>query len=274
MRTGVKGRVDDTAFYGLALSANGGRVVIRDWINTTIGTVKKRLAHWFADQQIVSISGGDPRPFGLYALAAATVRDPKKELSPSTSSTLLRAALTNTPLPFSLLILSLRRNQAERDVTHARAALIKLILLSHQSDREVRTMVRLQPDHPSPAYQCGRLLAVLEQVQRLAIPGITSTIVTRFYGTASCAPSMIFSQLLRGAQPHLAKLERERPGAAYALNQKLETILGQLDSFPRTLNYQEQGLFALGYYHQRADDRAQARKNTQKKKEKSDERSS
>lgn len=278
LRTGFPAKVDETAFYELALSANGGRVVVRDWLNTTIGTVKKHLADWFARQQIVGSHGSEPRPFSLYALAATTVRDPKKELSPSTPRALLRAALTNTPLPLSLLQAILRRNQAERDVTAPRAALIKLILLSHQPDKEVRTMVQLQPDHPSPAYQCGRLLAVLEQVQRLAIPGINSTIVTRFYGTASCAPSVVFSQLLRGAQPHLAKLERDRPGAAIALNQKLEAILGKLSCFPRTLNLTEQGLFALGYYHQRAHDYARARENAKKKKkkkkEKSDERSS
>jgi CRISPR-associated protein Csd1 len=36
-------------------------------------------------------------------------------------------------------------------------------------------------------------------------------------------------------------------------------VLRSLPDFPRTLSLKEQGLFALGYYHQRADDRAQAR---------------
>ena len=30
-------------------------------------------------------------------------------------------------------------------------------------------------------------------------------------------------------------------------------------NFPKTLNMEQQGLFALGYYHQRAQSRAQAR---------------
>lgn len=121
-------------------------------------------------------------------------------------------------------------------------------------------MVQLQPDHPEPGYHCGRLLAVLEQIQRMAIGGnISSTIVDRFYGTASTAPASVFGRLLRGAQPHLSKLQRDRPGAAYRLQERLEEIMATLPAFPHTLDLKQQGLFALGYYHQRAHDRAQAR---------------
>lgn len=120
-------------------------------------------------------------------------------------------------------------------------------------------MVQLDPSHPSVAYHCGRLLAVLEQVQRLAIPSAQTTIVDRFFGTASSAPASVFGRLLRGAQPHLAKLERDRRPAYIALQRRLEEILAGIGTFPRTLTLEEQGLFALGYYHQRAYDRTQAR---------------
>lgn len=128
-------------------------------------------------------------------------------------------------------------------------------------------MIQLDQENPNPAYRCGRLLAVLEQVQRLAIPGVNATVVDRFFGTASSAPAAVFPRLLRGAQPHLSKLERDRRGAYVALQRRLEEILGGLgvtkagalySGFPSTLTLQEQGLFSLGYYHQRAFDRAQA----------------
>lgn len=127
-------------------------------------------------------------------------------------------------------------------------------------------MVRLDPAHPEPAYHCGRLLAVLEQAQRLAVPGVKATIVDRFYGTASAAPASVFSRLLRGAQPHLAKLERDRPNAYQALQRRLEAIMAVLTGFPSTLTLEQQGLFALGYYHQRAYDRAQARAASERRK--------
>lgn len=131
-------------------------------------------------------------------------------------------------------------------------------------------MVSLDRDSPSPGYHCGRLLAVLEEIQKLALPGINATIVDRFFGTASSAPASVFGRLIRGAQPHLAKLERDNRGAAIALQRRLEEILGQLPAFPQTLNLQDQGLFALGYYHQRAADRQEARKRAEAKKAQKD----
>lgn len=257
--------VDDIAFYATVLSGSGGRTVVRDWIDTTVGQVKRGLARWFTLQEIVGLAGEDPTPQSLYALAGATVRD-LKDLSPQTPRALLSAALIGTPLPWELLYQSVRRNHAEQRVTRQRAALIKLVLLSNERREKEDAMVRLDPDHPNPAYHCGRLLAVLEQVQRQAVPGIKATIVDRFFGSASSAPGAVFGRLLRGAQPHLAKLERDRPAAWTALQRRLEDIQAQLPGFPMTLNLRDQGLFALGYYHQRAFDRAQAREASERRR--------
>jgi CRISPR-associated protein Csd1 len=128
-------------------------------------------------------------------------------------------------------------------------------------------MVQLDSDHPSTACHCGRLLAVLEETQRAALPGVNATIIDRFYGTASSAPASVFPRLTRGAQPHLSKLERDRPGAYYALQRRLEEILGHVPNFPRTLTLEEQGLFTLGYYHQRAHDRGQAREAVERRRQ-------
>ena len=120
-------------------------------------------------------------------------------------------------------------------------------------------MVQLDESNQTPAYLCGRLLAVLERTQRLAISGAGTTLVDRYYGTASTAPASVFGSLLTGAQAHLGKLRRDRPGAYERIQQELEEILGGLPAFPRTLSLDDQALFALGYYHQRANSRARAR---------------
>lgn len=122
-------------------------------------------------------------------------------------------------------------------------------------------MVALETDHPDVAYQCGRLLAVLEEIQRAALPGVSATIIDRFFGTASSAPASVFARLLRGAQPHLSKLERDRPGAYVVLQRRMEEVLGHFPGragFPATLSLPQQALFSLGYYHQRAHSRAEA----------------
>ena len=68
---------------------------------------------------------------------------------------------------------------------------------------------------------------MLEEIQRAALPGVKATIVDRFFGTASTAPASVFGRLMRGGQPHLAKLERDRPGAYGALQRRLEEVLAR-----------------------------------------------
>lgn len=257
--------IDETAFYAAVLSGSGARAVVRDWIDTTIGTVRGSLAGWFTGQRIVGPFGEEPRPLGLYALAAATVRDAQKDLAPPTIRTLLHAALSGTPLPDGLLAQAVRRSHAEGAVTRQRAALIKLVLRGQPRQGE-DLMIQLDEENTSPAYRCGRLLAVLEATQEAALGRVNATIVDRFYGSASTAPGSVFPRLLRGAQPHLSKLERDRRGAYVALQRRLEGILAGVTEFPTTLTLHDQGLFSLGYYHQRAFDRAQARAASERRK--------
>lgn len=257
--------VDETAFYAAVLSASGGRTVIRDWIDTTVGEAQKALGRWFTRQAITGPNGEEPRYRGLVALAGATVRE-LKDIAPPTPRTLLHGALTGNPLPWGLLAQAVRRNRAEQRVTPVRAALIKLVLCSQERTEEEEYMVQLNPDSTDAAYCCGRLLAVLEDVQRAALGKINATIVDRFYGTASSAPLSVFSRLVRGAQPHLAKLRRDRPGAFRALDGRMLDVMSRLEGFPTVLDLHQQGQFALGYYHQRAHDRAEAIAAAERKK--------
>lgn len=270
LETAYSGRpmadVDETQLYATVLSGSGGRAVVRDWIDTTVGEAKRNLATWFQSQAIVDAYGESPRPLGLTALAGATVRELRDVPRPTTRS-LLRAALTGGPLPLDLLYQAVRRNHAEQGISRPRAALIKLVLASQDANSQQEdTMVQLDPDNDNAAYRCGRLLAVLEDVQRRAIPGISATIVDRFFGTASSAPASVFGRLLRGAQPHLSKIERDQRGLYFIFQREIEEILAGLPlrragtqyiGFPSILSLQDQGLFALGYYHQRASDRAE-----------------
>jgi CRISPR-associated protein Csd1 len=257
--------IDETRFYGAVLSGSGGRAVVRDWLDTTVGNVKEQLARWHRAQEVVDTSGGPHRPLGIQALAGATVRE-LRDVAPPVMRSLLHTAFSGAPLPPDLLFQAVRRCRAEQGVNRQHAALIKMVLAQSGTQEEERSMVQLNTDHPSTAYHCGRLLAVLEEAQRAALPGVKATIVDRFYGTASSAPASVFSRLLRGVQPHLSKLERDRPGAFYALQGRLEEIQGRIAEFPRVLTLEDQGRFALGYYHQRAYDRAQAREAAERRR--------
>lgn len=262
--------IDASAFHAIALSASGGRAVVRDWLQTTVGSVKRNLGRWFAWQRIVDPYGELGRPFGIYRLAAGLYRDASKEMPALVPQLLTRAALNGAPLPDALVVQALKRNHAEGAVTYARAALIKAVLASHLDTTEVgERMIELETKNQEHAYLCGRLLAELEEIQRRAIPGINATLVDRYFGTASTAPASVFGRLLSGAQPHLAKLRKSSEGAYHGAQARLESIMEPLGGFPAVLTLKQQALFSLGYYHQRAATRtakaeAKARKTEQR----------
>jgi CRISPR-associated protein Csd1 len=204
----------------------------------------------------VDAYGREGQPLSVFSLARCLYRD-AKDIVARVPESLFQAALHGSALPDWLLQQAVIRNQAEQGITYPRAALIKSVFCS-QGEEDIESMAVLNIDHPKPAYHCGRVLAELEAIQRLAIPGIKATLVDRYYSGASTAPARVFGTLLNGAQAHLGKLRKERPGAYNRLSQTLESILASLAEFPRTLTVQDQALFSLGYYHQRAADRAAA----------------
>lgn len=258
--------VNDAQFYATALSASGGRVVVRDWLETTVRHARQNLARYFALQQIVKWDGSESEPFSLFSLATSTVRE-ARELQAHTPQVLLYMALRGGPLPPWLLFQAVKRNRAEQKITRPRAALIKMVLLSQSETTKEDTMVQLDPSNDDPAYLCGRLFAVLEAIQRAALGrNINRTITDSFFGTASSAPASVFGRLVRGSQAHLAKLRKEKRSAYKALQSQLEEVQAKLKTFPRILKLEDQGRFGLGYYHQRAADNAAAVAASSKKK--------
>lgn len=259
------------AFHGLALSASGGRAVVRDWITTTVGHAYHNVEQWFRAQELVMPDGTDGPPLGIRKFARAAYRDPAKDQTLALVGALIRTALHADPVPLSLLDKTVLRCRAERRVTRAQAALIKAC---HATDpartptekEQYQRMTQLDTPQNDPAYLCGRLLAELDYVQYAALGKINATLVDRYFGAASTAPATVFGLLLTNAnKAHLPKLRKAKPGVYQALQKRLEEIVAPtpqqplgLTQFPATLTLQEQGLFALGFYHQRAADRKAA----------------
>ena len=273
MESAYGGRVsdlDDTAFYALSLSASGGRAVVRDWIDTTVGNIKQNLKDWFIAQDITLLYAEGRQHYGLRALAGATRRE-LKDVPEPTVPILLRAALMGSELPYTLLEQVIRRNRAERDVSRPRASLIKLILMRRLKERREVHMVKLDKENDNPAYLCGRLMFTLENAQRAAIPGIEQrTLTNSYYGSASTAPRMVFSHLMKLSRHHLTKLQRDNKGAATNIEREIEEIVGKIDpvsGFPAILDLEGQAYFALGYYHQKAHNSERIRQNSANRQE-------
>lgn len=254
-------------FYALALSASGGRAVVRDWLETTVPRAEDNLKRWFRAQKIVDPYGEEARPLGLYPLAASAYRDASKEMTSQVPASLLRAAIKGAEggqVPLDLLAKAVRRNRVEGDVNRQRAALMKLVLSYGRGDMELtetaERLEKLDMENGEPAYHCGRMLAQLEALQVAAIPGVKATIVDRYYGAASSTPASVFGTLMRNSTSHLGKVRKERPAVGAAIQDRIGEIATSIGSdFPNTLNMRQQAIFALGYYHQRAQNRADAR---------------
>lgn len=233
-------------FYAAAFSATGGRVVIRDWLETTIPKAKENLVEYFAN----CYTKYQSYPHGVFALASSTVF---KAIPANTFTKLLNTALKGDRLPEDLLYKAVNRARVEKKpITHPRASLIKLYFLTNKKHKEIK-MAQLDKSTKKPAYLCGRLMAVLEEIQAGALGTTNATIVDRYYGTASTAPATVFSSLLSGSRHHLAKLRKQKPGYYTNLEKKLQEVVSDLSEFPKVLSLEEQGLFALGYYHQKQE---------------------
>jgi len=109
----------------------------------------------------------------------------------------------------------------------------------------------LNESYTHPAYVLGRLFAVLEDLQVEAAKPIklNSTIKDRYFTSASANPASVFPTLLRLAHHHI-----EKSKYGYVSDSRIKELLNMLEAkpFPARLTLEEQGVFVLGYYHQRA----------------------
>jgi CRISPR-associated protein Csd1 len=251
-KSGKKAYIDDEEFYCLALSANNSRTVVRDWISTTIENVEENINNYFREMKLDD--NKSDRYYGINSLVSQTAFK-FDDIKPIVAESLAAYAIKGSPLAAAVLFNTVKRIKADVEfrVTRPRASLLKMYFNSHP-EGGIKVKNKLNKKENSPAYLCGRLFSVIEIIQKKALPGIKSTIVDRYYGTASSAPASVFGNLIRKAQHHLAKLRKEdsTTGMYYWLQSELEDIMVELNDFPATLSLKEQGLFALGYYQQKA----------------------
>ena len=249
---------DARKYYAMSLSGNGGRIIVRDWLESTVPEVEQNVRQWFEDLTIIRPEGDPIRAdFKLGYLLHGLVRDKLDELAPQIPTQLLYAALRGAPLPLPALAAALRRQQIETDnkTNPARLALIKACLMRqdrfNQSKERNSMTESLNTESTDPAYLCGRLFSVFDRLQRFALGNVNAGVVERFYASASTTPALVMGRLFRNAQNHLAKVGG---GVAENMRKDFEAISIQLgDHFPPSLDLEGQGRFALGYYHQRAE---------------------
>jgi CRISPR-associated protein Csd1 len=279
VRSGAFSPEDETIrFYVLGLAPNASRIAIRFWIVDTVQRISRKIADHFIDTEI-AIPARDredwPRCLPLNALLAATAnetkydnkkpnlvrfRDRHYDVKPNLEGDTMRAILEGLAYPDALLQAAIRRIRAEHAITYPRAALIKACLNrssrinEHKHKEELR--VTLDLTNTNIGYRLGRLFATLERIQirKFTQKGgkePNSTIRDKYYGSASGTPVAVFGTLIRLSKHHLADLENV--GERINFEKRLGEIIDGINDFPSHLQLDDQGRFAIGYYHQMQD---------------------
>jgi CRISPR-associated protein Csd1 len=278
-----EGKAPDLAknrYYILTVSATGGRIMVRNWMEGDYKTLAYNILTWFNDLSIVSDSNKIKK--GEVKLSAICIRLLKNRKGEKISDTFSRvndelksltegiriSIINNLPLPsgvqqkaLSYIKSKLVNSESDSEKTkHADNNLdpIACGLLKTWFNREIRLNKggqemtnELNEDYPSVAYQTGRMMAVLAYIQEKALGDVGAGIVQRYYSSASSTPALVMGRLVKLSRFHLEKID---DGGKRWLEKMLANICKKIGSdMPETLTLKEQTLFALGYYHQRAE---------------------
>ncbi|MBW2096774.1 MAG: type I-C CRISPR-associated protein Cas8c/Csd1, partial [Deltaproteobacteria bacterium] len=233
----------------LGLAPNASRLSVRFWHISTVEDIISKIGQHFRDLSVIKNYDNDPEFPGLWELIRETAVMKKSEnISPVLSGSMVRSILTGAPYPQSLMTAVIGRIRADQEINYLRTAIIKACLVRKFRINHIPKEVPMALDKKSSsvAYRLGRLFAVLEKAQKDAVPGANTTIKDSYYGSASATPRTVFPRLLRLAQHHVQKAEYGR-----GTDKMIEEILHDIREFPAHLSLDNQGLFAIGYYHQR-----------------------
>jgi len=265
---------DPGTFFALTLSGAQGRMIVRDWLATSVREIVKNLARHFSDLDVVR---NTPAPKGselppalpLSALLGSLAPFGKRsEIPPALSAGFITAALRGTPYPLAILQRALERSRAEvgqsewKDLERrdARAALIKAALNRRRMTAATtypQLTREMDPTISAPGYLLGRLIAVIERLQQTALGDVAASVTDRYFSAASASPRSVFTRLLKNARHHArkAKDDDQSAGTARWLDSQLDEIASRFDpahnGFPAYLDLEQQGLFVLGYHQQR-----------------------
>ena len=246
-------RIDpNMTFYILGISPNAARLSVRFFLRNSFGQFIRNVKAHYDRLEIVRPSFDPFDNIPVWRMLKETVNPNSREKKPAAdmAGDTLRAILTNTPYPATLLDGVTLRIRADREMNRTRAAILKAYYLKNRNPfvpEEVLT-VSLNQDSNHEAYVLGRLFSVLEAIQSDATPGINATIRDKYFSSASATPGVVFPTLVNLAQKHLRKLDE---GKKIFYDKQLTELMSKLgEIYPNRMNLPQQGAFQLGYYHQ------------------------
>ncbi|GHV36790.1 CRISPR-associated Csd1 family protein [Spirochaetia bacterium] len=284
---GKEVKIKDTdMFYSCTLSGSAARIAIRDWIEVSLPEYRQNITNWFKDIEITAFDFFEKhrKIYHPSVGALANTVKSKKSTADTLKSRIIpylwTAAIKNAILPLWILQTVLKQTHyieheengekslAKEPITKERAALIRLVLNRNNSGGFMGK--ELDDANLTPAYVCGQIFSVIVDIQRAAMGSeLNADIRSRFFSFASTTPAAAFGRLMKLSQNHLSKLKIGNKSYLYGFfDKKLQEVCAKLDGekFPAMLTLEEQGQFALGYYHKKQETLTLAQKNADLKK--------
>ncbi len=248
----LKGIDPETQFYVLGVKPNSSRLSVKIFERNSFGKTMTNVAKHCRD---MSFSPED-KQLSLWTIDRALQSPITNEtVDPALQAKLLLAIIKGTPYPQTMLNTVVRRCKTDHDdekkkffaISSTRVRIIKACLIRKNIISEEEYNM-LQENSVNIAYNLGRLFAVLEKVQTEALRDLNTTIKDKYFASACSTPYLVFPRLLKLAQPHLAKLDE---GNRIYKDKLIQEIMSRIDTFPKTCDTQQQGMFILGYYQQK-----------------------
>ena len=239
---------EDVHFYILGLAPNAARISIRFWFEDTFGALIKNYQRFLSDMRVEPKDKDETISLWKY-LREIAVLGKSENVPKNLSGEWMRSILTGTPYPLTLLSSILMRIRADHTINAHRISILKAVLIRNFKSKEAP--VALDPENTNPAYHLGRLFAVLEKFQKAALGEINRTIRDSHFSTAMTSPASVFPTLIRLNNHHRSKAAKEQPNLARSLEKQLGEISNAISpDISSHLSLKDQGIFALGYYHQ------------------------
>ena len=244
----LKTELDDR-FYILGLAPNSARIAVVYWSETTLKDFAGKILNHFNDMEIHD-TRKDKKPYmGIREIiSSVTLGGKMSDATPNLPEAVVKSIFQGLPYPQTLYSACVRRIRAEQKLTITRAAIIKAYL-NRQSNNNKKIDIMLDKENNNQGYLCGRLFAVLDNLQ-FAANGQDS-IRSSYMNAASTTPSTVFSTILKLSNNHYGKLAKDKKGLAIFFDNQKKEIMAMLQEFPDTLELKDQGRFFLGYYHQK-----------------------
>ncbi len=260
-------------FYILGLAPNASRLSVRFFLQNSFDEFVQNYQKHQEDLDIARPAFDERETLSMWALLRETaIKNPNKppEFQRQLVEEMLNAILTGSPYPSTLFTQVEIRIRAEKDINRGKAAIIKAYLRRNVVEQqrknahvyeEVLGVALNESKTTDLPYRLGRLFAVLEALQLEAFKDNNNrdskpntTIKDQFFSSACATPAVAFPIIVDRAQKYLRKLKaKNKEGLARYYSDMMDDIIGNFEEkrYPAHLSLEDQGIFQIGYYHQR-----------------------